>query len=414
MIPPDLVHAVESSTSASPPLVQGAGPGSVRIDGCRFVNLASCDYLGLARHPAVLAAATETLATWGLGSAAGRVLSGSTEAHRQLERRLGRFVGAEDAVLHGSCWSANAAVFGTLAELALRSNTTLAVFSDRLNHASIIDAVRAIRPQVSHLSTYDHYTNDTTDGVDQLRTQLQEHADGAACVIVTDGVFSMEGDQAPLRRLVDLAREFHALLVVDDSHGTGVLGAHGRGSIEAQQVLGEVDVITSTLGKALGGAVGGFVAGSAPFTAAVRALSRPYIFSNNPPYPVVSATLAGLDVLDSDPSLLATLRERVRQLRDGIGSLGLETLPGAHPIVPLILGEEERAIAFSHALQQQQIYVTPMTFPIVGRGEARIRMQVSAAHTVEDVDQVLDALDVIVRSRRSPVVTSAVADLRPR
>ncbi|MFI7329768.1 aminotransferase class I/II-fold pyridoxal phosphate-dependent enzyme [Streptomyces rubiginosohelvolus] len=397
MIPPALVRAAESSTPAAPPLVQGAGPGSVQIDGQRFVNLASCDYLGLARHPAVLAAATDALTTWGLGSAATRVLSGTTEIHRRLEKRLARFVGNEDAVLHGSCWSANAAVFGTLAELARRSDTTLAVFSDRLNHASLIDGIRTIRAQVSHLSTFDHHT---ADGIDQLHTQLQEYPEGAARVIVADGVFSMEGDQAPLRRLIGLAREFHALLVVDDSHGIGVLGDHGRGSAEAQQVLGQVDVITGTLGKALGGAGGGFVAGSIAFTTAVRALSRPFIFSNNPPFPVVAAALAALDVLEGDPDLLTTLRKRIGQLREGIDALGLQAIPGEHPIVPLVLGEDERAAAVSHALQQQQVYVNPITFPIVARGEARIRMQVSAAHTADDIDHIVHALAGIAAARR--------------
>lgn len=400
MIPPALVRAVETSIPASPPLVQAAGPGSVRIDGRRFINLASCDYLGLAHHPAVLGAAADALRTWGLGSGATRVLSGSTEIHRQLEKRLAQFVGTEDAVLHGSCWGANAAVFGTIAELARRSDTTVAVFSDRLNHASLIDANRTIRSRVSHLFTYDHHASNGSDGIDQLRANLQDHPDGTARVIVTDGVFSMEGDQAPLRDLVDLAAQFHALLVVDDSHGTGVLGTRGRGSIEAQQVLGEVDVVTGTLGKALGGAIGGFVAGSSPFTTAVRSFSRPYTFSNNPPCSVVAAALAALDVLDKDPHPLATLRERTGQLRDGIDSLGLPVLPGDHPIIPLILGSEQRATAVSHALRQQEIYVTPVAFPIVGRGEARIRIQVSAAHTTDDIEHVLHALAEVAPCQR--------------
>lgn len=396
MIPPALAGAVDDTTPADPPLVQGAGPGSVRIAGRRYVNLASCDYLGLARHPAVLAAAADTLNVWGLGSAATRVLSGSTDLHRQLEARLGQFVGADDTVLHGSCWSANAAVFCTLAELARRSGTPLAVFSDRLNHASLIDAIRTVRPQVSHLSTYDHHGTDTdtdaVDGISRLRAQLEGHTDNAARVIVTDGVFSMEGDQAPLRRLVDLAREFEALLVVDDSHGIGVLGARGRGTAEVQQVLGEVDVITGTLGKALGGAIGGFVAAAAPFAAAVRSLSRPYVFSNNPPYPVVAAALAALDVLERDPHPLVALRRRIAQLREGTDMLRLRTLPGEHPIVPLILGEEGRAAAVSQTLRLRHIYATPITFPLVRRGEARIRMQVSAAHTPDDIEQVIRSL----------------------
>lgn len=403
MIPPALAGAVDDTAPVDPPLVQAAGPGFVRIAGQRYVNLASCDYLGLARHPAVLAAAADTLDVWGLGSAATRVLSGSSALHRQLEAHLGQFVGTEDTVLHGSCWSANAAVFCTLAELARRSNTTLAVFSDRLNHASLIDAIRTVRPQVSHLSTYDHHGTDPEDGIGRLRARLEELPGSAARVIVTDGVFSMEGDQAPLRRLVDLAREFEALLVVDDSHGTGVLGPRGRGSAEAQQVLGEVDVITGTLGKALGGAIGGFVAAAAPLTAAVRSLSRPYVFSNNQPYPVVAAVLAALDVLERDPNPLTALRRRTARLREGIDSLRLRSVPGEHPIVPLILGDEGHAVAVSRMLRQRHVYVTPITFPLVGRGEARIRMQVSAAHTADDIERVIRSLTGVDHARPSTV-----------
>lgn len=391
MIPPSLNAALAAATPAVPPLIDSAGPGAAYIDGQRFINLASCDYLGLARHPEVLEAATDALQTWGLGSAATRILSGGTRIHRQLEHRLANFVGGEDAVLHGSCWTANAAVFGTLGEMASRSDTTLAVFSDRLNHASLIDAIRTVRPRVSHLVTYDH--DDT--GIDRLREQLRADTSGGCRVIVTDGVFSMEGDQAPLRSLVDLATEFEALLVVDDSHGTGVLGERGRGSFEAQDVFGEIDVITSTLGKALGGAVGGFVAGSRAFTTALRAVSRPYIFSNNPPYPVVAATLAALDVLERDTSLLMTMRSRIQQLRAGVQDLGLETLPGEHPIVPLMLGSEELAQSVSRQLLDTYIYATPMAFPVVPRGEARIRMQVSAAHSSLDIQDVIAALAVV-------------------
>ncbi|MFJ6983816.1 MULTISPECIES: aminotransferase class I/II-fold pyridoxal phosphate-dependent enzyme [unclassified Streptomyces] len=394
MIPPALLGAVESSTPALPPPVEGAGEGYVTVGGQRIVNFSSCDYLGLARHPAVLAAAADALTTWGLGSAAGRVLSGTTVIHQELEQRLARFVGSEQAVLHNSCWSANAGVFTTLGELARRSDTGLSVFSDRLNHASLIDGIRTIRPQVSHLTTYEHHPS----GIERLRAQLQEHATGAAPVIVTDGVFSMEGDQAPLRQLVGLAREFGALLVVDDSHGTGVLGEQGRGTPETQGVLGEVDVITSTLGKALGGAGGGFVAATTAFATAVRTHSRPYTFSNNPPYPIVAATLAALDTLESGPELLAGLRRRVAQLREGIKTLGLEALPGEHPIVALVLGGDERAVAVSEALRQHQVYVNPLTHPIVPRGAARIRMQVCASHSPSDIDRLIHALAHAVSS----------------
>lgn len=248
---------------------------------------------------------------------------------------------------------------GVLGDLARRSDTMLAIFSDRLNHASLIDGIRTIRPQVSHLGTYDH----DDAGVDRLREELEQYAEDAARVIVTDGVFSMEGDQAPLQTLVNLAVEFGALLIVDDPHGTGVLGARGCGSIEAQGVLGEVDVITSTIDKALGGAG----ADSSPVRPRsrqlLRALSRPYIFSNNPPYPVVAATLATLDLLETDTGPLAALRERIVQLCAGLDVLGLETVPGEHPIVPLVLGDEDCTARVAHALQERQIYVTRWSSP---------------------------------------------------
>ncbi|MGA6165007.1 aminotransferase class I/II-fold pyridoxal phosphate-dependent enzyme [Amycolatopsis magusensis] len=367
-------------------LIQRSGPGRVQVDDRALVNLASCDYLGLSGDPRVLAAAHQALDRWGLGSAAGRTLSGNTTLHRELEHRLAAWVGCEDAVLHGSCWSANAAVFGTLAALDAQTGSATAVFSDRLNHASIIDAIRTQRRNPSGLILYDH------DDVDGLRRGLAEAADEHAKVIVTDGVFSMEGDQAPLAELCALAEEFGALLVVDDSHGTGVVGATGRGSAEAQGVLGRVDVLTGTLGKALGGAIGGFVAGSASFTAALRKHSRPYLFSNNPPPAVVAGALAALDVLENDAEPLAVLRARVRQLRDGVARLRVTTYEGDHPIVPIILGEEDRAAAVSTALLDEGFFTTPLRFPVVPRGTARLRLQVSAAHSATAIDQLLGAL----------------------
>jgi glycine C-acetyltransferase len=210
--------------------------------------------------------------------------------------------------------------------------------------------------------------------------------------VITDGVFSMEGDQAPLPALVGLAERFEAMLVVDDSHGTGVVGATGRGTAEAQGVIGRVDVVTGTLGKALGGAIGGFVAGPRDLMSAVRTASRPYVFSNNPPVPVVAGALAAIGILETDACPLRTLAARVGHLRSGVERLGLTTYPGEHPIVPVLLGDDDRANAASAQLAEDGIYATALTYPIVPRGEARLRLQVSAAHSMAALDEVVDAL----------------------
>jgi glycine C-acetyltransferase len=393
VIPAALDEAAAALTSAGAqarnvePLIEATGPGELRIGGRTLINMASNDYLGFAHDPRILTAARSALDRWGLGSAAGRVLSGTTTLHRELERRLATWVGCDDAVLHGSCWTANAAIFGTLSGLAREGGTTLAVLSDRLNHASIIDGIRAQRPTISHLGLYAH------DDLDDLHSKLSQLPNDVAKVIVTDGVFSMEGDQAPLVALHRLAHEFRALLIVDDSHGTGVVGTTGRGTPEAQGVLGNIDIITGTLGKALGGAIGGFVAGPCQLIAALRATSRPYIFSNNPPTPVIAGALAALDILEGDDQPLTSLRARVEQLRTGITRLRLKTYPSQHPIVPVLLGDEARARQTSEALASAGVFATALSYPIVPRGEARLRLQVSAAHSHAAIDHVLGALE---------------------
>ena len=382
----EAARAVAGTAAPDGPPVRQAGPGRVTVadGGPALVNMACCDYLGLARHPAVLEAAHRALDAWGLGSAAGRVLSGNTVLHRHLEERLAQWVGCEEAVLHGSCWAANGAVFAALAALAETAGQRLAVYSDRLNHASIIDGIRAQHRAVARLGLYRH-----DDGLDGLSRQLAEPPPDAVPVIVTDGVFSMEGDLAPLRDLCDLADRSGALLVVDDSHGTGVAGATGRGTAQAHGVLGRADIITGTLGKALGGAVGGFAAGPRPLMAALRSLSRPYVFSNNPPPSMAAGALAALDVLGSDPAPLADLRARVRQLRTGLGP---GALPGDHPIVPVIIGSGQDARSAAGAMRAAGIYVTALAHPVVPRGRARLRLQVSALHSSEDIARVLLAL----------------------
>jgi glycine C-acetyltransferase len=379
--------------SAQPPtseasMVSGLGPGVARVNGRDMVNMACNDYLGLARDRRVLDAAHQALEEWGLGSAAGRVLSGNTRPHRALENQLAGWVGADDAALFSSCWTANAGVFELLARLAQGERRPLVVFSDRLNHASIIDAIRSQRRVISHLGTFDHHDAELSGLEHELETQPAD----SIKVIVTDGVFSMEGDQAPLAKLSGVALRTEALLILDDSHATGVAGPSGRGTAEAQEHLGRVDIITGTLGKALGGAIGGFVASSEKLTEQLRGTARSFVFSNNPPNVVIAGTHQAIEILKTDPHPLRTLRSRVRQLRDGVARIGLQSHAGDHPIVPVLLGADDRAYAARDRLRAAGVFATALTFPIVPRGEARLRLQVSAAHTPEAIDRVLNAL----------------------
>lgn len=388
MMPTSLIRAVDARDPPRPEttIAAYAGPGTVVIDGRALVNMASNDYLGLAHDPHVKAAAAAALEEWGLGTAAGRILSGTTAIHVELEARLAAWAGCHGAALHNSCWTANAAVADLLAALAAKADATLEVFSDRLNHASIIDGLRGQRAAITALRLYDH------QDLQPLHDALDSSSPGAMRAVITDGVFSMEGDCAPLAELADLCDIHEALLIVDDSHGTGVVGQTGRGTPEATGTLDRVDVITGTLGKALGGAIGGFVAGPARLIDTLRAMSRPYTFSNNPPTLVAAGVLAALDVLESDSAPLATLRARTTQLRDGVRGLGLDTPPADHPIVSVILDSDERAREASAALNRAGVHATALTFPVVPRDTARLRLQVSAAHSRQAIDQVLNAL----------------------
>ncbi|MTD58916.1 aminotransferase class I/II-fold pyridoxal phosphate-dependent enzyme [Amycolatopsis pithecellobii] len=386
MIPSVISDHIARAPTGPPLVVESAGRGRVRLDSAELINMASCDYLGFARDPRVTGAAIAAIGEWGLGMAATRVLSGSTAPHRTLEHRLARWVGTGDSVLYGSCWTANAAVFEVLATLARQAGRTLAVFSDRLNHASIIDGISAQRKAVSELTRYDH--DDHAVLVDALGRAPAD----ALKIVVTDGVFSMEGDQAPLSRLVELTSAHDALLVVDDSHGIGVLGETGRGTAEAQGALGQIDIITGTLGKALGGASGGFVATTPDLVTTMRATARPFIFSNNPPTPVVAGALAALDILADDPRPLADLRARIGGLREGITRLGLPTVPGEHPIVPVLIGDDVAAHDAARHLRRHQVFATALSHPVVPRGEARLRLQVSVNHSPQDIAEVVEAL----------------------
>jgi glycine C-acetyltransferase len=356
----------------------------VRDSDQAVLNFSSNNYLGLSSHPLVLEAAHRALAENGYGLSSVRFICGTQEVHRKLEGRLATFLGTEDAILHGSCFEANGGLF----EALLDEND--AVFSDALNHASIIDGIRLCRAERHRYAHAD---------MNALEEALKQATGKRVRLIATDGVFSMDGDVAPLDRICDLADRYQAMVMVDDSHATGFLGATGRGSPEHCGVAGRVDVITSTLGKALGGAAGGFVAGRSEVVALLRQKSRPYLFSNTLAPAIVGASLAVLDLAASTTELRDRLMENAKRFREGMALLGFHLRPGSHPIVPVMMsgrgaadgGDARLAQQVAAALLAEGIYVVGFSYPVVPKGEARIRVQLSAAHTVAMIDRAIDA-----------------------
>ena len=370
--------------------------GTVTVDHHEVVMLASNNYLGLSNHPRVKEAAHRGLDEWGYGLASVRFLCGTEPIHLELERRIAQFVGCEAAILHSSCFAANEAFFSALlANDFGQSDYQDVIYSDMLNHASIIDGVRLCRqiakPTVSRL----YRSRD----LDHLREMLAEDRDKhyRIKIIATDGVFSMEGLLAPLADLVQIAREHNALLFVDESHATGALGQTGRGTPEALGVYGEIDVITGTFGKALGGASGGFVAGRAPLIEFLRQKSRPYTFSNTMPPSVVTGSIEALNLIENDPSIVNALRENTEYFRREIVRLGFTIIEGRHPIVPVMVGEAAIAQDMSRELLGEGVYIKGLWYPVVPKGEARLRAQISAAHTRADLDRALAAFQKVGR-----------------
>ncbi|MCY4375302.1 MAG: glycine C-acetyltransferase [Spirochaetaceae bacterium] len=340
------------------------------------LNFCANNYLGLSSDPAVIDAAAEALRTHGFGLSSVRFICGTQDLHKRLEQALARFLGTDDAILYTSCFDANGGLFETL----LQEGD--AVLSDALNHASIIDGIRlckAARYRYAHAD------------LDDLEAKLKEAAGARLRLIATDGVFSMDGDIAPLDRIVELARAHDALVMVDDSHATGFIGATGRGSIEHCGVLGEIDVITSTLGKALGGASGGFTAARGPIVELLRQRSRPYLFSNSLPPSLAAAGLAVLERLDETTNLRDRLAENTAYFRDAMTSAGFDIRPGVHPIVPIMLYEAPLAQAMAADLLAEGIYVIGFSYPVVPEGQARIRVQISAAHERAHLDRAIEA-----------------------
>jgi len=344
--------------------------------GTSVLNLCANNYLGLANHPEVVAAAKTALDDWGLGLASVRFICGTQEIHKELERRLSSFLGTEDTILYGSCFDANGGLFETLL------GEQDAVISDELNHASIIDGVRLCKARRLR-----YRNRDMAD----LEEQLRAVQDARRRLIATDGVFSMDGYVAPLRDICDLADRYDAMVMVDDSHAVGVMGPSGRGTPELHGVVNRVDIVTGTLGKALGGASGGYTSGRGAIVALLRQRSRPYLFSNTMAPPIVAASLKVLDLLSSSPELRDRLRANTALFREGLAALGFDLLPGEHPIVPVMMGDAARATRLADRLLAEGVYVTAFSYPVVPRGKARIRTQVSAAHTEEDLRTALAA-----------------------
>jgi glycine C-acetyltransferase len=360
------------------PVLRGAQGASVDVAGSgEVIMLTSNNYLGLANHPAIVEAAEKAERDWGYGLASVRFICGTQEIHKELEARIAKFFGTEDTILYGSCWNANEGLF----QATLQEED--GVFSDELNHASIIDGIRLARCRRLRYKNRD---------LSDLRRLFEENGDVRNRMIMTDGVFSMEGSLAPLPELVEIARENGAFLVVDESHGTGVLGETGRGTAEELGVFGKIDAYTSTLGKALGGSHGGFTTGPKVLVEYLRQKSRPYLFSNTLPPAVVMGSIAALDLLEKDTALVSKLRENTLHFRRKITELGLNVREGVHPIVPIIIGDTAKAIAMSKKLLERGVYVSGFGFPVVPQGQARLRCQISAAHSREQLDQAVEAI----------------------
>jgi glycine C-acetyltransferase len=348
----------------------------VQVGGAEVLNLCANNYLGLADHPALIEAAREALERWGFGMASVRFICGTQEIHKELEERLSRFLGMEDTILYGSCFDANGGLFETL----LGSED--AVISDALNHASIIDGIRLCKAQ-----RYRYANSD----MDELEECLKQASSARRRLIATDGVFSMDGYVAKLDEICDLAERYDAMVMVDDSHAVGFVGDHGRGTPELHGVTERVDIITGTLGKALGGASGGYTSARKEIVDLLRQRSRPYLFSNTLAPPIVAASLKALELLQGGAGLRSQLQDNTRLFRSSMTELGFDVLPGDHPIVPVMYGDAALATRTADAMLERGIYVIAFSYPVVPKGQARIRTQMSAAHSRQDIERAIAA-----------------------
>jgi len=351
-------------------------------DGRELVNLCANNYLALANHPSIREAAHRAIDRYGYGMASVRFICGTQSVHKELEARLAAFLGMDEAILYSSCFDANGGLFETLLD------EQDAVISDALNHASIIDGIRLCKARRLR------YAN---DDLDELETRLKDAADARVKLIATDGVFSMDGVIARLGQICDLADRYGALVMVDDSHATGFVGAGGRGTPEYREVIGRIDILTSTLGKALGGAAGGFTAARKEIVQWLRQRSRPYLFSNSVPPVIAATTLRVLDLVESSDELRANLRRNTAHFREHMTAAGFTIVPGEHPIAPVMLGDAALAARFAEKLLERGVYVIAFSYPVVPMGKARIRTQMCAGHSIEQLDRAIEGFIAVGR-----------------
>ncbi|TLY43802.1 MAG: glycine C-acetyltransferase [Nitrospirae bacterium] len=363
-------------------ILLGPQGGSIRVAQGTVINLCANNYLGLADHPAIVAAAAETVRTRGYGMASVRFICGTQDLHKGLERAITSFLGTGDTLLYSSCFDANTGLFETLL------SEQDAILSDALNHASVIDGIRLCKAQ-----RYRYAHGDMAE----LGKGLRETAGRRIRLIATDGVFSMDGDFARLDAIVALAEQYGALVMVDDSHATGFIGPTGRGTPELLGVADKVDLITSTLGKAVGGGTGGFTSGRRELIELLRQRSRPYLFSNAVPPMICAAGLKALELIRQGDELRRRLEENARFFRQALEKLGFKVRPGTHPIMPVMLGDAALAVRMADRLLEEGVYVIGFSYPVVPKGEARIRVQVSAAHTREQLAQAVTAFEKVGR-----------------
>ncbi|MEW5800079.1 MAG: glycine C-acetyltransferase [Bacteroidota bacterium] len=366
--------------------------GTVKVNGKKVVMLASNNYLGMSNHPKVKKAAIEAIKEYGYGMASVRFICGTQTIHLELEKKISKFVGAEDTILFSSAFAANNAFFASLTNEKLGyENYKDVIYTDGLNHASIIDGMRLCKPETTDKKIY---KNNDVAQLEQL-LDADKNVDYRFKFIATDGVFSMEGSYAQLAKLVELAEKYNAILFVDDCHAIGVVGKTGRGTPEKFGVLNKVDVLTGTLGKAIGGALGGYISGSKKMVEYLRQKARPYTFSNSLPPSVVMASIAAFDLLTKDKSIVKRLHDNTDYFRKEIAALGFHILEGDHPIVPVMLGEASVAQEMSKAMLKAGVYVKGLWFPVVPKGEARLRVQISAALSKKDIDHAVDAFEMV-------------------
>jgi glycine C-acetyltransferase len=352
-------------------VIESPQEARIEVGGREVLNMCANNYLGLSDDPTIIAAAHKGLDEWGFGLSSVRFICGTQTIHKELEQKISEFLGTEDTILYTSCFDANGGLFETV----LSEEDT--IISDELNHASVIDGIR--------LSKAQRFRYKNCDMAD-LEAQLKAASGARRRMIATDGVFSMDGYIAPLKEICDLADKYDAMVMVDDSHAVGFIGKTGRGTHEHCGVQGRVDVITGTLGKALGGASGGYTSGRKEIIDLLRQRSRPYLFSNSVAPPIVSASIAAIDMLTSSTDLRDKLADNARYFRDKIQAIGLDVVPGEHPIVPVMFYDAIPAVKMAESLLAKGVYVIPFSFPVVPKGKARIRTQVSAAHSKEDLE----------------------------